>query len=179
VVDRTALILDIFAQHARSKEGKAQVELAQLQYLLPRLRGWVAPCPARPVVKPAAQVVVWSAWSGETKLETDRRRIHKRISKLRKEIVQWARFVRSSVAGERRTQYPAWRSPDIPMRVNPACSMRLPTRVVSWKTRSLPRWTHDSSVHHANRVTSTPLTDTVGFVSPSTAINSSRRSGHS
>ena len=40
VVDRTALILDIFAQHARSKEGKAQVELAQMQYLLPRLRGW-------------------------------------------------------------------------------------------------------------------------------------------
>ncbi|HUC58408.1 MAG TPA: GTPase HflX, partial [Streptosporangiaceae bacterium] len=40
VVDRTALILDIFAQHARSKEGKAQVELAQMQYMLPRLRGW-------------------------------------------------------------------------------------------------------------------------------------------
>ena len=40
MVDRTALILDIFAQHARSKEGKAQVELAQLQYLLPGLRGW-------------------------------------------------------------------------------------------------------------------------------------------
>ena len=40
VVDRTALILDIFAQHARSREGKAQVELAQMQYLLPRLRGW-------------------------------------------------------------------------------------------------------------------------------------------
>jgi len=40
VVDRTALILDIFAQHARSREGKAQVELAQLEYMLPRLRGW-------------------------------------------------------------------------------------------------------------------------------------------
>src|SRR5581483_7363764 len=40
VIDRTALILDIFAQHARSKEGKAQVELAQLEYMLPRLRGW-------------------------------------------------------------------------------------------------------------------------------------------
>ena len=40
VIDRTALILDIFAQHAKSREGKAQVELAQLQYLLPRLRGW-------------------------------------------------------------------------------------------------------------------------------------------
>ena len=47
VIDRTALILDIFAQHARSKEGKAQVELAQLEYLLPRLRGWASPCPAR------------------------------------------------------------------------------------------------------------------------------------
>ena len=40
VIDRTALILDIFALHARSREGKAQVELAQLNYLLPRLRGW-------------------------------------------------------------------------------------------------------------------------------------------
>ena len=40
VIDRTALILDIFAQHAKSREGKAQVELAQLEYLLPRLRGW-------------------------------------------------------------------------------------------------------------------------------------------
>jgi len=40
VIDRTALILDIFAQHARSRDGKAQVELAQLSYLLPRLRGW-------------------------------------------------------------------------------------------------------------------------------------------
>ena len=40
VVDRTALILDIFAQHAKSREGKAQVELAQLEYMLPRLRGW-------------------------------------------------------------------------------------------------------------------------------------------
>ena len=40
VIDRTALILDIFAQHAKSKEGKAQVELAQMEYLLPRLRGW-------------------------------------------------------------------------------------------------------------------------------------------
>ena len=40
VIDRTALILDIFAQHAKSREGKAQVELAQMEYLLPRLRGW-------------------------------------------------------------------------------------------------------------------------------------------
>lgn len=47
VVDRTALILDIFAQHAKSREGKAQVELAQLEYLLPRLRGWATQCLAK------------------------------------------------------------------------------------------------------------------------------------
>ena len=54
VIDRTALILDIFAQHAKSREGKAQVELAQLQYLLPRLRGWVSRCRGRPVARPPA-----------------------------------------------------------------------------------------------------------------------------
>ncbi len=59
VVDRTALILDIFAQHAKSKEGKAQVELAQLQYLVPRLRGWARRCPGRPVAGPAARAAAW------------------------------------------------------------------------------------------------------------------------
>ena len=59
VIDRTAVILDIFAQHAKSREGKAQVELAQLEYPLPRLRGWVSLCPARPVVR---LPVVW-AWA--------------------------------------------------------------------------------------------------------------------
>lgn len=48
VIDRTALILDIFAQHATSREGKAQVTLAQMEYMLPRLRGWVSRCPGRP-----------------------------------------------------------------------------------------------------------------------------------
>ena len=67
VVDRTAVILDIFAQHATSREGKAQVELAQLEYMLPRLRGW-----------------------GETKIEMDRRVIRSRIAKLRRQIAQMA-----------------------------------------------------------------------------------------
>ena len=58
VVDRTALILDIFAQHAKSKEGKAQVELAQLQYMKQRLRGWGGTCPARPVDASARPVAV-------------------------------------------------------------------------------------------------------------------------
>ncbi|WP_414937317.1 GTPase HflX [Amycolatopsis sp. cmx-11-51] len=87
VIDRTALILDIFAQHARSKEGKAQVELAQLQYLIPRLRGWGAALSRQGGGRAGgANGGVGLRGPGETKLETDRRRINKRVSKLRREI---------------------------------------------------------------------------------------------
>ncbi|WP_340683318.1 GTPase HflX [Amycolatopsis coloradensis] len=87
VIDRTALILDIFAQHARSKEGKAQVELAQLQYLIPRLRGWGAALSRQAGGRAGgANGGVGLRGPGETKLETDRRRINKRVSKLRREI---------------------------------------------------------------------------------------------
>jgi GTP-binding protein HflX len=88
VIDRTALILDIFAQHARSKEGKAQVELAQLQYLIPRLRGWGASLSRQAGGRAGGgNGGVGLRGPGETKLETDRRRINKRVSKLRREIV--------------------------------------------------------------------------------------------
>src|SRR5690606_13964582 len=87
VIDRTALILDIFAQHARSREGKAQVELAQLQYLLPRLRGWGESLSRQAGGRAGgATSGVGLRGPGETKLETDRRRINKRIAKLRREI---------------------------------------------------------------------------------------------
>ncbi|QQQ77909.1 GTPase HflX [Saccharothrix sp. 6-C] len=87
VVDRTALILDIFAQHASTREGKAQVEMAQLQYLLPRLRGWGASLSRQAGGRAGgANGGVGLRGPGETKLETDRRRIRARISKLRREI---------------------------------------------------------------------------------------------
>ncbi|HET8640879.1 MAG TPA: GTPase HflX [Pseudonocardiaceae bacterium] len=87
VVDRTALILDIFAQHARSREGKAQVELAQLQYLLPRLRGWGEAMSRQAGGQAGGQGGgVGTRGPGETKLETDRRRIHRRLAKLRRDI---------------------------------------------------------------------------------------------
>ena len=79
VLDRTALIIDIFAQHAHSSEGKAQVELAQLNYFLPRLRGW-----GESMSRLGGGI--GTRGPGETKLEVDRRRIKKRISKLRDEI---------------------------------------------------------------------------------------------
>ncbi|MEV0327248.1 GTPase HflX [Micromonospora echinospora] len=89
VVDRTALILDIFAQHAKSREGRAQVELAQLEYLLPRLRGWGETLSRQTGGSGrggGAGGGVGVRGPGETKLETDRRRIRHRISRLRREI---------------------------------------------------------------------------------------------
>jgi GTPase len=86
VVDRTALILDIFAQHAKSKEGKAQVELAQMQYLLPRLRGWGESLSRQAGGRVAGGGGIGTRGPGETKIETDRRRIRTRIAKLRREI---------------------------------------------------------------------------------------------
>ncbi len=101
VIDRTALILDIFAQHARSKEGKAQVELAQLQYLIPRLRGWGESLSRQAGGRAGGgNGGVGLRGPGETKLETDRRRIRARVAKLRREIVAMA-AVRETKRGRR------------------------------------------------------------------------------
>ncbi|WP_425309410.1 GTPase HflX [Ammonicoccus fulvus] len=86
VVDRTALILDIFAQHAKSVEGKAQVELAQLNYLKQRLRGWGGNLSRQAGGQAAGGAGIGGRGPGETKLETDRRRIHHRISQLRQKL---------------------------------------------------------------------------------------------
>ena len=83
VVDRTQLILSIFAQRARTSEGKLQVELAQLQYLLPRLAG-VGVEMSR--IGGGSAGGIATRGPGETKLETDRRRVRKRISLLRDEL---------------------------------------------------------------------------------------------
>jgi GTP-binding protein HflX len=108
VIDRTALILDIFAQHAKSREGKAQVELAQLEYLLPRLRGW-----GESMSRQAGGQVggagagMGSRGPGETKIELDRRRIRDRWAKLRREIGARAPGRAAQRADRRRHQVPA------------------------------------------------------------------------
>jgi GTP-binding protein HflX len=103
VVDRTALILDIFAQHARSKEGKAQVELAQLQYLLPRLRGWGESLSRQVGGRAAGGLGIGGRGPGETKIEIDRRRINSRMSRLRRELsgMKTARDVKRARRRER------------------------------------------------------------------------------
>ena len=99
VIDRTALILDIFALHARSREGKAQVELAQLNYLLPRLRGW-----GEAMSRLGAGI--GTRGPGETKLEVDRQHIRRRISKLRKDLKDLTRTRDVKRSGRERSGVP-------------------------------------------------------------------------
>ena len=107
VVDRTWLILDIFAQHARSREGKAQVSLAQMQYLLPRLRGWGESLSRQAGGRAGgATGGVGTRGPGETKIETDRRRIRSQMSKIRAQLKQ--------MEGTRVTQRQARRRSGIP-----------------------------------------------------------------
>jgi GTP-binding protein HflX len=101
VVDRTALILDIFAQHAKSREGKAQVELAQIAYLLPRLRGWGDSLSRQVGGRAAGGAGIGGRGPGETKIETDRRRIRDKMAKLRREITEM-KVARDTKRQERR-----------------------------------------------------------------------------
>lgn len=107
VIDRTALILDIFAQHAKSKEGKAQVELAQLEYLLPRLRGWGESMSRQAGGRVAGGEGIGSRGPGETKIELDRRRIRQRMAKLRKDIVHMLNSRETKRAARRRNNTPS------------------------------------------------------------------------
>jgi len=99
VLDRTALILDIFALHARSGEGKLQVELAQLNYLLPRLRGW-----GEAMSRLGAGI--GTRGPGETKLEVDRQHIRRRITKLRRDIANLSKSRRVKRARRERSEVP-------------------------------------------------------------------------
>ena len=107
VVDRTALILDIFAQHAKSKEGQAQVELAQLNYMKQRLRGWGGNLSRQAGGRVAGGAGIGSRGPGETKIESDRRRINTKISKLRRELAHMKTTRETKRSGRKRHQIPS------------------------------------------------------------------------
>lgn len=109
VVDRTALILDIFAQHAKSREGKAQVSLAQMQYMLPRLRGWGQSLSRQMGGGGSGSVGGGMATRGpgETKIETDRRRIREKMAKIRREIAEMKKSRDVKRRERRRHQVPS------------------------------------------------------------------------
>ncbi|MGV0643448.1 GTPase HflX [Mycolicibacterium sp. XJ2546] len=105
VIDRTALILDIFAQHATSREGKAQVSLAQMEYMLPRLRGWGESMSRQAGGRAGgAGGGVGLRGPGETKIETDRRRIRERMAKLRRDIKDMKKVRDTQRSGRRRSE---------------------------------------------------------------------------
>lgn len=108
VVDRTWLILDIFAQHARSREGKAQVSLAQMEYLLPRLRGWGESLSRQAGGRAGgATGGVGTRGPGETKIETDRRRIRASMTKLRRQLREMGKARGVQRSARRRANIPA------------------------------------------------------------------------
>ncbi len=164
VIDRTALILDIFAQHARSREGKAQVELAQLAYMLPRLRGWGESLSRQAGGRVAGGGGIGTRGPGETKIETDRRRLRARMAKLRREIAHMS-VSRDVQRGQRRRH-------DVP-------SVVIAGYTNAGKSSLLNRLTGagvlvedalfatlDPAVRRARTASGRPLTltDTVGFV---------------
>lgn len=108
VIDRTAVILDIFSQHAKSREGKAQVELAQLEYLLPRLRGWGESMSRQAGGQVGAGGAgMGSRGPGETKIELDRRRINTRMAKLRQQIKGFTPSREAKRANRKRSEVPS------------------------------------------------------------------------
>jgi GTPase len=106
VLDRTIVILDIFAQHASSREGKLQVELAQLTYLLPRLRGWGVALSRQAGGRAAGGAGIGGRGPGETQLEVDRRRLMRRITAIRRELVASGRVRAVKAARRQRHDLP-------------------------------------------------------------------------
>ena len=166
VVDRTALILDIFAQHASSKEGKAQVELAQLEYLLPRLRGWGDALSRQAGGRAGGgNAGVGLRGPGETKLEIRPAR-HPQADR------QAASADRRHGPGPRHqarpaawpTRCPAWPSPATPTPASPACSTPSPARACWSRTRCSPPSTRPPGAARPPDGLTYTLTDTVGFV---------------
>ncbi|MCB0890075.1 MAG: GTPase HflX, partial [Nocardioidaceae bacterium] len=107
VVDRTALILDIFAQHAKSREGQTQVELAQLNYMKQRLRGWGGSLSRQAGGRVAGGEGIGSRGPGETKIEMDRRRINTRIAKLRRQLADFKKTREAMRSGRQRNSIPS------------------------------------------------------------------------
>jgi GTPase len=106
VLDRTIVILDIFAQHASSREGKAQVELAQLSYLLPRLRGWGQALSRQAGGRVAGGAGIGTRGPGETQLEVDRRKLNRRMNKLRADLKEFEKTRRLKTKERERHEVP-------------------------------------------------------------------------
>lgn len=133
VIDRTALILDIFAQHAKSREGKAQVALAQMQYMLPRLRGWGQSLSRQMGGGKGGGLA--TRGPGETKIETDRRRIREKMAKMRREIADMKTGREIKRQERRRNKVPSVAIAGYTNAGKSSCSTASPARACSSRTR--------------------------------------------
>jgi len=157
VIDRTQLILDIFAQRAHSREGKVQVELAQLRYLLPRLSG-------QGTSLSRLGGGIGSRGPGETKLETDRRRIRERIDHLEREIEGFARHQGQRRSRRIRQQFPVLSMVGYTNAGKSTLLNILTNSQVSTAPRVFETLDTTSRRLHLPRGREVILTDTVGFI---------------
>ena len=166
VVDRTALILDIFAQHAKSREGQAQVELAQLNYMKQRLRGWGGNLSRQAGGRVGADGGgIGGRGPGETKIETDRRRINTKIAKLRRELKRHEGHPRHQARGAPAQPDPRGRDRRLHQRRQVlAAQPAHRRRACSSRTRCSRRSTRPPGVRRPTDGRVYTMSDTVGFV---------------
>ena len=165
VIDRTTVILDIFSQHAKSREGKAQVELAQLEYLLPRLRGWGDSMSRQAGGQVGAGGAgMGSRGPGETKIELDRRRIRNKMALLRRQIRDYGPAREAKRAERKRNTIPAVAIAGYTNAGKSSLLNRLTSAGVLVENALFA--TLDTSVRRAQTADGRTytLTDTVGFV---------------
>lgn len=165
VIDRTTVILDIFSQHAKSREGKAQVELAQLEYLMPRLRGWGDSMSRQAGGQVGAGGAgMGSRGPGETKIELDRRRIRTKMAQLRRQLREFAPAREAKRAERRRNTIPAVAITGYTNAGKSSLLNRLTSAGVLVENALFA--TLDTSVRRTETVDGRvyTLTDTVGFV---------------
>ena len=144
IIDRTALILDIFAQHASTREGALQVELAQYEYRLPRLtRAWthLARQAGGGAGRSGSVGGVGLRGPGETQLEVDRREIRRRIDHLKAELEKVRTHRQQYRARRKRSQIPLDRPGRLyQRRANRPCSTGFLQRMFTWPTNCSPPW---------------------------------------
>jgi GTP-binding protein HflX len=164
VVDRTALILDIFGQHARSPEGRALVELAQLAYQLPRLRGQSAQLSRVEGGRVAGGAGIGVRGPGEQRLETERRQLRRRMTLLRRQVADTGRRRERIRARRRRTPAPCVALTGYTNAGKSALLNRLTGADVPVQDALFA--TPDPAVRRTRTAAGRPytLTDTVGFV---------------
>ena len=162
VLDRCGLILDIFAQRARTREGRLQVELAQYQYLLPRLTGMWTHLERQ--AGTSGKGPIGSKGPGETQLETDRRHIHRKIDKLREDLEDVRRVRNTQRRQRRKNEIPVVALVGYTNAGKSTLLNQLTGAGIPANNRLFDTLDTTSRLLHVSDTTDVVLSDTVGFI---------------